>query len=74
MDRVRRISEDLLKRHPEAFSVDFEKNKTALEELAVVSSKQLRNHIAGYIAKQLKQQEEPEQPAELVQEAAAAAE
>ena len=58
MDKTRSISEQILKRYPQAFSSDFEGNKKALEGLAVVSSKQLRNHIAGYIAKALKQDEE----------------
>jgi small subunit ribosomal protein S17e len=40
-----------MSRHPEAFSSDFEKNKKSLEELALIPSKQLRNEIAGYIAK-----------------------
>ena len=55
MDRTRRLSETILSRHPEAFSSDFEKNKKALEELTSIPSKQLRNHIAGYIAKSLKE-------------------
>ncbi len=55
MDKTRRLSELILERHPEAFSSDYEKNKKALLELAVIPSKQLRNHIAGYIAKSLKE-------------------
>jgi small subunit ribosomal protein S17e len=51
LDRTRRLSEEIMQRHPEAFGSDFEENKKALEELAVIPSKQLRNRIAGYIAK-----------------------
>ena len=51
MDRTRRLSEELMQRHPEAFGTDFEQNKKALEELALIPSKQLRNRIAGYMAK-----------------------
>ncbi len=40
-----------MQRHPEVFGADFEQNKKALEELALIPSKQLRNRIAGYIAK-----------------------
>ena len=40
-----------MQKHPEAFGADFEQNKKALEELALIPSKQLRNRIAGYIAK-----------------------
>ncbi len=54
MDRTRRISELILERYPDAFGSDYAKNKKALEELTVIPSKQLRNHVAGYIAKTLK--------------------
>ena len=55
MDRTRRLSELILERHREAFGPDYEKNKKALGELAVIPSKQLRNHIAGYITKSFKE-------------------
>ncbi|MGD0318200.1 MAG: 30S ribosomal protein S17e [Nitrososphaerales archaeon] len=66
MDRTRRLSEMILERHAEAFSADYEKNKAALKELALIPSKQLRNHIAGYIAKSLKKERiEEEAPEEV---------
>ena len=37
--------------HAEAFGTDFEENKKALENLALIPSKRLRNRIAGYITK-----------------------
>ena len=65
MDKTRRLVETILERHPEQFSTDYEKNKAVLDELAIIPSKQLRNHIAGYIAKALKETAEPEDaPAE----------
>ena len=65
MDRTRRLSEEIMQRHPEAFGTDFEANKKVLEELASIPSKQLRNRIAGYITK-IRQGdvEESEEPAE----------
>ncbi len=51
MDRTRRLSEEVMQRHPEAFGADFEQNKKALDEIALIPSKQLRNRIAGYITK-----------------------
>jgi small subunit ribosomal protein S17e len=63
LDRTRRLSEELLQRHPEAFGSDFEANKKALEEMALIPSKQLRNRIAGYIAKAQKQEASEEEPA-----------
>ena len=63
MDRTRRLSETILKRHPEVFGSDYEANKKALEDLALIPSKQLRNHIAGYITRVNRAAEEPEEEA-----------
>ena len=65
MDRVRRISEELLNRFPDGFGTDFQKNKERLDQLAVVRSKMLKNRIAGYITKALvkKESEAAEQSA-----------
>lgn len=49
MDRVRRISSVLLSKYPDKFYPDFERNKKAVNELAKIRSKVLRNTIAGYI-------------------------
>jgi small subunit ribosomal protein S17e len=70
LDKIRSISQQILQRHPEAFSSDYEKNKKALLELAVIPSKQMRNHIAGYIAKSLKEEsaDEEETPGEVTAE------
>ena len=70
MDKTRRLAEMIMERHPEAFSADYEKNKAALNELALIPSKQLRNHIAGYISKLLKEDDvEAEQaPGEMKEE------
>lgn len=57
MDRTRRLAQQILSRHPESFGTDYEKNKQALNDLALIPSKQLRNKIAGYIAKSTKADE-----------------
>jgi small subunit ribosomal protein S17e len=54
MDRVRRISTELLNRYPDKFVQDFEQNKKLISELATVRSKVLRNTIAGYITSYLR--------------------
>ena len=55
MDRVRRISTELLTRYPDKFASDFEQNKKLINEpLATVRSKVLRNTIAGYITSYLR--------------------
>jgi small subunit ribosomal protein S17e len=57
LDKTRRLSEMLLQRYPGTFGTDYEENKTKLNELTVITSKQLRNHIAGYISRSLKSEE-----------------
>lgn len=51
LDRTRKLSEELLQKHPEAFGPDYDKNKKAIVDLTLIPSKQLRNHIAGYITR-----------------------
>jgi small subunit ribosomal protein S17e len=53
MDRIKRISTELLEKYPDRFSVDFEENKKVIKEIAVVRSKILRNRLAGYITSYL---------------------
>ncbi len=70
MDRTRKLAEMILQRHPEAFGSDYDKNKVALVELALIPSKQLRNHIAGYLARTLREDdvEVPEETPETTEE------
>jgi small subunit ribosomal protein S17e len=42
---------DLVKKYPEHFSGDFQKNKENVDLLVEVSSNLLRNRIAGYITR-----------------------
>lgn len=53
MDRVRRISTELLEKYPDKFTVDFDENKKIINDISVVRSKILRNKIAGYITSYL---------------------
>jgi small subunit ribosomal protein S17e len=49
MDRIKRISNELLEKYPDRFGTDFDENKEAMKKITVVRSKLLRNKIAGYI-------------------------
>jgi len=51
---IKRTGERLLKTHPEAFNTDFDYNKKEVEKFAEIYSKKLRNVIAGYITKLVK--------------------
>lgn len=56
MNRIKRISTELLQKHPDRFGLEFDANKKALNDLAVVRSKLLRNELAGYITSHLHKQ------------------
>lgn len=56
MNRIKRISTELLQKHPDRFGLEFDDNKKALNDLAVVRSKVLRNELAGYITSHLRKQ------------------
>jgi small subunit ribosomal protein S17e len=56
MNRIKRISSEILDRYPEKFGTDFTQNKATLKNIAVVRSKLLRNRIAGYITAYLRRE------------------
>jgi small subunit ribosomal protein S17e len=53
---VKRIAIKLFKENPETFKKDFSENKKLLEGVIEVNSKKLRNIIAGYLTRLVKQQ------------------
>ncbi len=48
------LSMKVLKDHKEKFGVDFAKNKQELNNICKISSKTLKNKLAGYITKFIK--------------------
>ncbi len=53
---VKRMSKELIETHSD-FTTDFETNKILVSEYSTVSTKHLRNKIAGYITRLMKLQE-----------------
>ena len=51
MDRIKRISNEVMNEYSERFGTDFLTNKQSLNEISIVRSKGLKNKIAGYITK-----------------------
>jgi len=45
----KKIARELVERFPDKFTTDFETNKKLVESLTNISSKKLRNRMAGYI-------------------------
>ena len=54
MDRIKRLSYEVLDKHKSKFGEDFAENKKSLDEVAIVRSKGLKNEVAGYITKFIK--------------------
>lgn len=64
MNRVRRISTELMVTYKGKFGIDFKKNKRVLDEVAVVRSKGLKNEISGYITAHLRRELEEQKEKE----------
>jgi small subunit ribosomal protein S17e len=56
VDRIKRLSYEVLEKHKSKFGEDFANNKKSLDEVAIVRSKGLKNEIAGYITKFIKRE------------------
>ena len=50
-EQVKRLARELLEKYPSKFSADFENNKPFVNEYTNISSKKLRNKVAGYTAR-----------------------
>jgi|TARA_B100000749_G_scaffold270015_1_gene249373 small subunit ribosomal protein S17e len=86
VDRIKQISMIVLKDNKAKFSIDFNENKITLDSLSTITSKALRNRVAGYITRLLRnesialeklesvkrqeQTEEQNEPIDLVTESA----
>jgi len=55
---IKRISLKLFDEHKDEFKPDFEENKKLVEEFADVPSKKIRNVVAGYVTRLVKQKQE----------------
>ena len=54
MKRIRSYSMQILDKNKDIFGTDFTENKMAIPQVAVIRSKQVRNEIAGYITRVMK--------------------
>ena len=57
MNRIKRLSTEILNEYKDKFGTDFSTNKQSLNEVSIIRSKGLKNEIAGYITKILKRQQ-----------------
>ena len=66
MDRIKRLSNEVLNEYSERFGTDFSTNKQTLNEISVIRSKGLKNKIAGYITKMLQRQAKFEERKQMI--------
>ncbi len=52
---IKRLGDSLLLEYGDRFNADFENNKNALREISSIKSKKIRNVLAGYITKKMRQ-------------------
>ena len=66
MDRIKRISNEVMNEYSERFGTDFSTNKQSLNEISIVRSKGLKNKIAGYITKILQRKAKFEERKQMI--------
>jgi small subunit ribosomal protein S17e len=52
---LKRVAKNLMAEYPGEFSTDFDMNKKKVSEFSTVQSKSIRNKIAGYLCRVMKQ-------------------
>lgn len=57
MDRIKRLSYEVMGKHKSKFNDNFADNKKQLDNVAIIRSKGLKNEIAGYITKFIKKEQ-----------------
>ncbi len=51
---IKKLARELLEKHGDKFTLDFEHNKRMVQLLTNITSKRVRNRVAGYITHLLK--------------------
>ena len=54
---IKNAAKEIIEKHYERCTKDFQTNKRLVDEVAVISSKKVRNQIAGYITRLMKRLE-----------------
>jgi small subunit ribosomal protein S17e len=56
VDRIKRLSFEVMNDHKSKFGEDFADNKKVLNQVSIVRSKGLKNKVAGYITRFIKKE------------------
>ena len=60
MNRIKRLSFEVLDEHKSEFGEDFADNKKALNQISIIRSKSLKNEVTGYITRLIKKENREE--------------
>ena len=60
---IKRAARQLFEKYPNRFTESFEENKKAIAELTSITSKRVRNRVAGYITRLVKRKKRLEEMA-----------
>ncbi len=60
--QIKRITKQLMAEHAPEFSVDFSKNKEIVSKYTDITSTKIRNTVAGYAARLVRQKSESTGP------------
>ena len=55
---TKRITRDLVEKHGESFTGDFEKNKPLIAQYVDFPSKKIRNIVAGYVTRIIRKRQQ----------------
>lgn len=55
---IQRLGKELIEKYPDKFNKDFKDNKKRVNELAEIQTRKLRNRLAGYITRKIKNKKE----------------
>ena len=61
-EMIKRIAKDLLERHPDKFTADYEANRQIIDQVVDSRSKRVRNRISGYVTRLKKAEERNKAP------------
>ena len=61
MDRIKRLSTEIMDEYQDKLGTDFVTNKQFLNEVSIIRSKALKNKIAGYITKIIQRKQKLEE-------------
>ncbi len=56
LNRIKKLSIEILETNKEKFSTDFRENKKILDDIAIIRSKGLKNELAGFITRFIKRE------------------